>query len=142
MGKRDRFRDDLDPELRRWGRKYRSFPGVDECVRLILAGQARGAWADFVVFELAENAPDHLEELVTAFREHASDIAALYLLEAIEIAALPESVGFFSELLLQQDPRFAPYAQRALAAINTRDARAALYRAQHAGTRDRGGATE
>lgn len=132
MGKRDRYRDALDPELRRWGRTYRSFPGVDECVSLILAGKARGAWADFVVFELAENAPDHLPELIDAFRAHALDNAALYLLESLEIAALPQSVGFFTELLLEADPRFVQYAQRALQAIDTREARAALYCARHA----------
>jgi len=105
---------------------------VDECIRLILAGKALGSWADIVVYELADNARDHLQELINAFRKHASDGAADYLLMALEIAALPESVDFFSDLLFEKNPRFVPYADRALQAINTREARAALFHARQA----------
>ena len=132
MGKRERYRDNPDPDLQAWGRKYRSFPRVDECIRLILAGKALGSWADIVVYELADNARDHLQELINAFRKHASDGAADYLLMALEIAALPESVDFYSDLLFEKNPRFVPYAERALQAINTREARAALFHARQA----------
>jgi hypothetical protein len=132
MGKRDRFQDHPDPDWQNWGRTYRSFPGVAECVRVVLDLKATGCWSDIVVYELTRNAHDHLQELIDAFREHVSDNAARYLLQALEAAALPESVGLFSELLSERDPRFVPYAERALQAIDTREARAALFRARHA----------
>jgi hypothetical protein len=127
MGKRDRYRDHVDPEYRRWGRTYRSFPGVDECARLILARKATGAWGDIVAFELAENARDHLNELIHAFRVHESDDVALYVLMALEMAALPATVDFLSSVLRDGNVRFMPYARRALKAIDTRESGIALF---------------
>jgi hypothetical protein len=129
LGKRDRYRDHVDPEHQRWGRTYRSFPGVDECVRLILAGKARGAWADIIAAELAEHASEHLDEMIDAFRAHVSDMVALYMLMALEIAALPTSVEFLAEVLKSDDPQFVPYATRALLAIDSPASRAVLYQA-------------
>ncbi|HVX60778.1 MAG TPA: hypothetical protein VHC19_09255 [Pirellulales bacterium] len=129
MGKRDRYRDHPDPDYQEWGRVYRTFPGVPECIRLILARKATGAWADIVAYELAENARENLSELIDAFHGHISDGVALYVMMALEMAALAESVDFLSAVLQQGDPRFAPYARRALKAINTREARTALFRA-------------
>lgn len=126
MEKRYRYRDHVDPEYRRWGRTYRSFPGVDECARLILDRKATGAWADIVAFELAENARDHLNELTNAFRVHESDDFALYVLMALEMAALPASVDFLSSVLRDGNVRFTPYARRALKVIDTKESRAAL----------------
>jgi hypothetical protein len=129
LGKRDRYRDHIDPEYQRWGRTYHSFPGVAECVRLILSRKATGAWADIVVYELAANANENLKELIDAFREHLSDAVAMYVMMALELAASPASVGFLSNVLQEGNPRFAPYAQRALQEIDTRDSRFALFRA-------------
>lgn len=53
MGKRNRYRDHVNPEYKCWGRRYPRFPGVAEGASLIGAGRARGAWADFIAFELA-----------------------------------------------------------------------------------------
>lgn len=128
MGKRDRYRDHPDPEYQRWGRTYRLFPGVTECARLILQRKATGAWADIVAHELAENASGNLESLIAAFREHAADGFGVYVMMALEMAALPESVEFLSAVLRQGDARYAPYAQRALQAIDTRESRSALRR--------------
>jgi hypothetical protein len=130
MGKRDRYRDDVDPETQRWGRRYRSFPGVAECVRLILAGKARGTWADIIVAELAENASKNLNETVNAFREHKSDDVGMYVLMALEIAALPASVEFLSSVLHEDNPQFARHADRALRKIDTRESRSALFHAK------------
>lgn len=132
MGKRDRYRDHVDPEYRRWGHKYRAFPGIEECARLVLERKATGAWADIVACELAENADLHLTELITAFRAHESDAFALYVLMALELAALPASVEFFSELLRDGDPLYIPYAMRALQAIDTKESRRALFEATNA----------
>ncbi len=132
MGKRDRYRDHVDPEYRRWGRTYRSFPGIDECARLILDRKATGAWADIVAFELADNARDHLDELINAFRVHESDDFALYVLMALEMAALPASVDFLSSVIGDGNIRFTPYARRALEAIDTKESRAALFNTKDA----------
>ena len=128
MGKRDRYRDHPDPEYQGWGRTYRSFPGVAECARLILQHKATGAWADIVVHELAANARDNLAELIQAFHEHASDRFGIYVMMALEIAALPESVEFLSSVLQRGDARFVPYARRALQAIDTQKSRSELRR--------------
>ncbi len=132
MGKRVRFRDHVDPEYRRWGRTYRSFPGVDECARLILDGKATGAWADIVALELAENANDHLNELIDAFHDRKSDDIAIFVLMALEIAALPASVDFLSGVLRDGNATFIPYAERALQAIDTKESRTALCNAMNA----------
>ena len=127
MGKRTRYRDHPDPEFQRWGRTYPRFPGVAECVRLIRVRKATGTWADIVVYELAENAGDFLEELTNAFHEHTSDDVAMYVMMALEMAKLPESVEFLSKVLREGEARFTPYARRALQAINTRKSRTALF---------------
>ncbi|MCG8352940.1 MAG: hypothetical protein MI924_34680 [Chloroflexales bacterium] len=132
MSKYNRYRHHPDPEYQRWGRAYRSFPGVVECVRLILNGKATGAWADVIAFELAENASDCLAELIDAFHEHTTNDVAVYVMIALEMAAIPESVDFLSDVLQQGDPRFISYARHTLQAINTREARSALFHATHA----------
>ncbi len=129
MGKRDRYYDHVDPEYQRWSRTYRSFPGVDECVRLILNGKATGAWADIVVFEIAENASENLAGMIDIFRDHESDDVAVFILNALELAALPVSVPFLSDVLRERKAKFVPYAKRGLTAINTKESRTALFNA-------------
>lgn len=129
MGKRNRYRDHVDPEYRRWGRRYPRFPGVAECARLIRAGKARGAWADIIAFELAENAGSCLAELVETFRNEPSGDVRVYVMMALDIARVPASVPFLAEVLREADPRYVPYAERALRGINTSDARTALWNA-------------
>ena len=114
-----------------WHRKYPCFPGVDECVRLIRAGKARGSWADIISYELAENADDCLPALIDTFRSDSSDKVRLYVMMALEIARLQESVPFLAEVLRGANPRFTPYAERTLHGINTREARTVLWKASH-----------
>ena len=116
-----------DPEVQRWQRKYPRFPGVAECVRLITARKAKGAWADIIAEELAKNAADCLPELITVYRESSSEEVRLYVLMALEVARLPESVPLLAEVLNAGDLRFVPYAERTLQRIDTREARAALW---------------
>ncbi len=129
MGKRKRYLDHVDPEYRRWGRTYQAFPGVDECARLIVDGKATGAWADIVHDELADNAEEHLDEMIDAFQEHQADDVAIRILAALETAAVPGSVAFWSGILHRGDPRFTSYAKQALAAIDTKESRSALFHA-------------
>jgi hypothetical protein len=120
-----------DPEFVRWRRTYRRFPGVDECARLIRAGKARGTWAEIIVHELANNAKNCLPELIDTFRNDPREDVRLYVMMALDIAWIPESVPFLAEVLSGGDPLFTPYAERALQSINTREARTALWKASH-----------
>jgi len=131
MGKRNRYRDHVDPECQRWGRRYPRFPGVAECASLVRAGKARGAWADIIAFELAENAGACLAELIEMFRNDPGGDVALYIIMALDIARVPASVPFLAEVLREADPRYVPYAVRALQGINTSVARTALWNASH-----------
>jgi hypothetical protein len=116
MGKRNRYWDHIDPEYQRWGRKYPRFPGVIECVRLIRSGEARGSWADIIAHELAENAAPCLKGLIETFRTEPSQDVRLYVMMALEIARLRESVPFLAEVLHEGNPRFTSYALSALKA--------------------------
>ena len=131
MAKFSDYRHHRDPEYRRWHRKYPRFPGIDECARLIRAGKAQGAWADILAYELAENANCCLPLLIDPFRNDSSDDVRLYVMMALEIAGLQESVPFVVEVLRGGDPRFVPYAERTLRSINTQVARTALWQAGH-----------
>jgi hypothetical protein len=134
MGKRNRYRDQIDPEYQRWGRRYPRFPGVAECARLIRASKARGAWADIIAFELAENAETCLAELIETFRSDPAGEVSLYIMMALDIARVPASVPFLAEVLREGVPRCVPYAERALQGINTSDARTVLWKATRLGT--------
>jgi hypothetical protein len=129
MGKRNRYRDHVDPEYQRWGRRYPRFPGVAECARLIRAGKARGAWADIIAFELAENAASCLAELIATFRDDPGADVRLYVMMALDIARVPASVPFLGEVFREGDPRYVPYAERALRGIDTSEARTLLWNA-------------
>jgi len=129
MGKRNRYRDHVDPEYQRWGRRYPRFPGVAECASLILAGKASGAWADIIAFELAENAGICLAELIETFRNDPGGDVCLYVMMALDIARVPASVPFLVEVLREADPCYVPYAERALRGINTPEARTVLWNA-------------
>ena len=118
-----------DPEHRRWAQKYPRFPGVAECVRLIRARKARGSWADIIAQELALNAHLNLPEMIELFRTDKHHGVRQYMMMALEMAQLPESVPFFVEILQERKPEFLPYAERALRAINTPEARSALWKA-------------
>ena len=129
MNKRVSYRDHVDPEYQRWGRKYPRFPGVVECVRLIRTGKARGAWADIIAFELAANAASCLKELIETFHTDPSNDVRLYVMMALDIARVPESVAFLAEVLQDRNPKFTPYAERALQGIDTPEARSAHWKA-------------
>ena len=131
MGKRVRFRDHLDPAYREWGQKYPRFSGVAECVRLIREHKARGVITDIIVFELAEHAASCLPDLIEAFRDNESGDVRMFVLMALEIARVPESVEFFGEVLRDGNPEYEPYALRALKSIDTREARTLLWEATH-----------
>jgi hypothetical protein len=105
---------------------------VAECVRLIDQRKNRGVLADIIVFELAENAGSCLTELIDTFRHLPEGDVRLFIMMALEIARLPDSIPFLAEVLRDANPRYVTYAQRALEAIDTRDSRKAIRHAQDA----------
>jgi hypothetical protein len=135
MANRRRYSDHIDPEYQRWGRKYPHFPGVAECARLIRAHKNRGTWADIICEELAENAAECLNDLITEFRsdENAHTDVRLFIMMALEIARPPEAVPFLVEVLRDPDTRLARYAESALKGVDTRESRTALWNAAHSG---------
>jgi HEAT repeat protein len=132
VGKAIDYRRHLDPEYRRWGRKYTLFPGVAECVRLLRAGNVRGAWVDIIALELAAHASECLPELVTVFRTEESEWVRQMVLMAVAQARLPAAIPFLAEVAQERHPRFTTYAEQGLSDIGTSQARAALWRATHA----------
>jgi hypothetical protein len=81
--------------------------------------------------ELAENATHCLSDLIETFRTESSEDVRLYVMMALETAKLPESVPFLGEVLRGGNPKFTPYAERALRDINTSEARTILWKASH-----------
>lgn len=72
--------------------------------------------------------------MIDTFRTDSSDAVRLYVMMALEIAKLPESVQFLAEVLQDRDARFTPYAERALRELNTPEARTVLSNTGHSGT--------
>lgn len=127
------YTNHIDPEYRRWGRKYTRFPGVPECARLIQTGEATGAWADIIVGELAENAASNIDDFERLLRDGSRGDTALFVLMALEEARLPESVGLLSSVLDNGDSQCRDYALRALRAIDTKESRRAAIAHEIAG---------
>lgn len=125
----------VDPEHRRWGRKYPRFPGVNECVRLLRSGKIRGARVEIVLHVLTEHAQECLPELVAAFCSDESESVRLMVLTAVAEARLPSAIKFLAEVVRQRHPRFGPYAEQGLVAIGTREARTALWEARNSHAR-------
>jgi hypothetical protein len=69
--------------------------------------------------------------LIDTFRTDSNESVRLYVMMALEIAKLSESVPFLAEVLENGDPIFIPYAERALRTINTKEARTVLWKSGH-----------
>ena len=131
MAKRSQYHDHPCPEHQRWARTYPRFPGIEECTRLILSGKAKGVWAELIVYELAENAETHLNEIIQMYDKHKPGDVAMYMMMALEIAQAPGSVDFLAHVLLEGDEQMKSYAQQALKRIDTRASRTALHHAKN-----------
>ena len=117
----------IDPEYDRWFQKYPTFPGVAKCVELLKRPNVRGAWRDIICWQLKEHAAQHLEELMSAIRADENAGIRLMLMGALEEAAVPESLPLWKEYLQSGNDEERQYAERALKAINTKEARRLLW---------------
>ena len=113
-GQGNRYRDHIDPEYQHGDDRILAFLGRRKCARLIRMHKARGAWADIIVGELAENAAGSLAELIETFRTDPSDEVRLYVVMALDMARLPETVPFLAEVFRGSDPRLMPMAEQQL----------------------------
>jgi hypothetical protein len=132
MAKAIDYRHHIDPEYRRWGRKYPRFPGVTECIRLLRTRNIRGAWRDIIHGELTSHARECLAELIESFRSEENEWVRLMVLAAVADARVAEAIPFLAAAVREKHPRFGPCAERGLQAIGTAEARAALWEATHA----------
>jgi hypothetical protein len=107
----------IDPEYRRWGRKYPRFPGVAECVRLLQTRNVRGAWVDIIAYELSAHEETDLAELIEVFRTDASESTRRMALVAVAEARLPSAAPFLATVAREREPSLAPIAERGLSAI-------------------------
>ena len=123
------YRRHIDPEYRRWGRKYPKFPGVAECLRLLQTTNVRGTWRDIIAYELTTHAGECLSELVEVFQASDDEGVRLNILSAIAEARLPAAIPFLAVVTKSPHPSLVSYAVRGLKAIGTREARAALWEA-------------
>lgn len=131
MGNETDYRRHIDPEYRRWGRKYPRFPGVAECVRLLRSGKVRGAWVNIIAHELAAHAAECLPELIGVFRSDEGEWVRLMVFMAVAEARLPQAIPFLAEVARERHPQYTPYAVRGLSAIDTSESRAALWEVTH-----------
>lgn len=129
MGELIDYRSHIDPEYRRWGRKYPRFPGVAECLRLLKVTNVRGAWRDIIAHELTTHAGECLSELVEVFQASEDEGVRLNILSAIAEARLPDAITFLAVVTKSPQPSLVSLAVRGLKAIGTREARAALWEA-------------
>ena len=127
MGTATDYRRHIDPEYRRWGRKYPHFPGVAECLRLLHTRNVRGAWRDIIAYELANHAAECLSELVAAFQANEDEGVRLNVVSAIAEARLPAAIPFIAEVTKSPHAHLVSYAVKGLKAIGTREAHAALW---------------
>jgi hypothetical protein len=132
MSKAIDYQRHIDPEYRRWGRKYPRFPGVGECVRLLRSGNVPGAWIDIICYELTAHAKECLPELIGVFRSDEGEWMRLMVLSSIADARLPEAIPFLAEVVREGHASFVPSAASGLSSIGTKDARTALWEATHA----------
>jgi HEAT repeat protein len=126
-----------DPVYTRWKRRYPKFPGVARCVELLRRRNTQGSLVDIICGELEDNAAAHAAELLSAFRAEPSEHVRLLLLGIIADARLPEALPLLVEQLRSPDERLRRWASRGLQALNTPEARKALWEAGV--TRDRAG---
>ena len=117
----------IDPDDERYRRKYPSFPGVAETVRLLKLGGTRGGYLDAVLADLREHAPQVLDEVV-----HAVDTADDERIRVLLLGELAETgderlVGLFARLLSDGNESVSYWAREGLRRIDTKAARTALF---------------
>ena len=96
-------------------------------MELLKRSNVGGAWLDIICWQLEEHAAENLADLTSAIRAEENAGIRLMLMQALENAALPESLPLWEEYLQSPNAHERQYAVRALDAINTKAARRLLW---------------
>ncbi|MFJ8963618.1 HEAT repeat domain-containing protein [Lentzea sp. NPDC102401] len=99
----------------------------DEAMRLMRRHNGQDREDGFAL--LRPHAAEHLDELIEAFRAEEDDRGLrAWLLELIGDARSPEALPILVEHLDHEDESLADWAVHGLQALDTKEARTALYR--------------
>jgi hypothetical protein len=118
-----------DPVFTRWKRQYPKFPGVAKCIELLGRRNVQGGLVDIICAELQKNAGARAAELIAAFRDENNVRVRRILLGVICEARLPDALPLFLEHLHSDDESLRSWAEQGLLALNTPEARQALWAA-------------
>jgi HEAT repeat protein len=130
-------REHLDPEYVRWRKKYRRFPGVAECFRVLHGRNVNGALKEIIECELIDHASECLQELIDVYRSEDDDYYRRYAFWAIAKSRLPEAIPFLAEVAKEPNDFFSEIAMDSLAEINTKESRTVLWELNKSGHRPR-----
>ncbi len=120
----------IDPEEKRYHQNYPKFPGVGTCVRLLRSSNVKGAYLDALLGDLVDHLPEHLAEVIAAFRAEPDERVRIMLIDAISEVAPPEALEFFVENVNSPNASIRFWAERGLEKMESKEARAALWRAR------------
>lgn len=118
-----------DPVYTRWKQMHPKFPGVAKCVELLHRRNVQGGMVDILCCELRDHAANHAAEMIAAFVAERDGRVRRILLGIMCEAKLPEALPMFVEHLRSEDESLRCSSERGLRALNTPDARKALWEA-------------
>jgi hypothetical protein len=113
----------------RWKQQHRKFPGVAKCVELLHRRNVQGELVEILCAELRDHAAGHAAELVAACSAEIDERVRGILFGVLCEAKLPEALPVFVEHLRSDDESLRYWSEQGLRALNTPDARKALWQA-------------
>jgi hypothetical protein len=121
----------LDPEYRRYRRVYPRFPGVPTCLALLRRPNVPGGYWEAVFHDLAQHAPEVVDELIAACHDDANADIRWAILEILGALPAPQALPLFAAYLTAEDESLRKWAARGLAALDTKEARRLLWEARN-----------
>jgi hypothetical protein len=121
----------LDPEYRRYRRVYPRFPGVPICLALLRRPNVPGGYWEAVFHDLAQHAPEVVDELIAACHDDANADIRWAILEILGALPAPQALPLFAAYLTAEDESLRKWAARGLAALDTKEARRLLWEARN-----------
>ncbi len=118
-----------DPVYTRWKRQHPRFPGVANCVELLRRRNVKGELVEILCAELRDQAAGHAAELVAACSAERDERVRRILFGVLCEAKLPAAFPVFVEHLRSDDESLRYWSEQGLRALNTPDARKALWQA-------------
>ncbi len=113
----------------RYQQQHPMFPGVAKCVELLHRRNVKGELVEILCAELRDHAAGHATELVAACSAESDERVRHILFGVLCEAKLPEALSVFVEHLRSDDESLRYWSEQGLRALNTPDARKALWQA-------------